>query len=127
MKRILIVEDNELNRDVLSRRLKRFGFRVLLAAGGREGVERARAERPDLILMDLGMPDLDGWESTRLLKADPETRWIPVIALTAHAMLGERERALEAGCNEFDTKPINFDRLLPKMAQLFTSAARQAS
>jgi CheY-like chemotaxis protein len=127
MKRILVVEDNELNRDVLSRRLKRFGFRVLLAPGGREALKLARTERPDLILMDLGMPDLDGWECARQLKTDVETRWIPIIALTAHAMLGERERALDAGCDEFDTKPIDFDRLLPKMAQLFINAARQAS
>jgi two-component system cell cycle response regulator DivK len=127
MKRILIVEDNELNRDVLSRRLSRLGFGVVLANGGREGLALASAGQPDLILMDLGMPEIDGWECTRRLKADPATRWIPIIALTAHAMVGEREKALEAGCDEVDTKPIDFARLLDKMDRLCDAAARRAS
>jgi CheY-like chemotaxis protein len=124
-KRILIVEDNELNRDVLSRRLARQGYRVACAAGGREGLTLAVSEPPDVILMDLGMPDLDGWECSRLLKAEARTRHIPIIALTAHAMLGDRERALEAGCDEFDTKPIDFQRLLLKIRQLTGLAAGQ--
>ncbi|HXT69597.1 MAG TPA: response regulator [Vicinamibacterales bacterium] len=123
MKRILIVEDNELNRDVLSRRLSARNFHVLIATHGREGLRFAETERPDLILMDLGMPEIDGWECARRLKASPTTRQIPIIALTAHAMRGERERALEAGCDEFDTKPIDFTGLLAKMERLLRVAA----
>ncbi len=115
---ILIVEDNEVNRDVLSRRLIRRGFRVVMAADGPQGLAMARTDAPDLILMDLGLPEIDGWECTRRLKADPRTRAIPVIALTAHAMLGERDRALAAGCDEFDTKPIDFPGLLLKIDAL---------
>jgi two-component system cell cycle response regulator DivK len=123
MKRILVVEDNELNRDVLSRRLLRRGYDVLVAADGILGIELAYAERPDLILMDLGMPEVDGWECTRRLKLDRITAAIPIIALTAHAMLGDRQRALDAGCDDFDTKPIDFDGLILKMDRLLQVTA----
>jgi CheY-like chemotaxis protein len=128
MKRILIVEDNELNRDALSRRLVSRGFEVLMAEDGRQGLALARSDRPDLILMDLGLPEIDGWECVRRLRADGLTSSIPIVALTAHAMTGEREKALEAGCDEFDTKPINFRGLLEKMARLLdgTSVANDA-
>jgi two-component system, cell cycle response regulator DivK len=122
MKRILIVEDNEMNRDVLSRRLQRHGFAVLVATDGLDGLEVAKRARPDLILMDLGMPDIDGWECARRLKAETPTTAIPIIALTAHAMLDDRQRALEAGCDDFDTKPINFVGLLEKMNRLLQPA-----
>jgi CheY-like chemotaxis protein len=118
MKRILIVEDNEMNRDVLSRRLARRGYDVILATDGPHGLAMAAMHGPDLILMDLGLPEIDGWECTRRLKADETTKHIPVIALTAHAMVGDRQRALEAGCDEFDTKPIDFVGLLNKMDRL---------
>jgi CheY-like chemotaxis protein len=118
MPRILYVEDNENNVYMLARRLKRHGFEVLVAADGAQGVEIARSEHPDLILMDLNMPVLDGWEATRQLKGTPETRTIPIIALSAHAMSGDRERALEAGCDEYDTKPVQIDSLLTKMRAL---------
>jgi two-component system, cell cycle response regulator DivK len=118
MKRILIVEDNEMNRDVLSRRLARRGYDVLLATDGPHGLAMAAMHGPDLILMDLGLPEIDGWECTRRLKSDETTKHIPVIALTAHAMVGDRQRALEAGCDEFDTKPIDFVGLLNKMDRL---------
>jgi two-component system cell cycle response regulator DivK len=118
MSQVLIVEDNEMNRDVLSRRLVRRGYDVLLATNGPQGVAMARAHGPDLILMDLGMPEVDGWECARILKADASTRRIPIIALTAHAMVGDRQKALDAGCDEFDTKPIDFAGLLRKMKQL---------
>ncbi|MEM7585008.1 MAG: response regulator [Acidobacteriota bacterium] len=118
MPRILLVEDNELNLDMLSRRLKRRKFEVLIAEDGQQGIEVARAERPDLILMDMSLPVLDGWEATRRLKADPEMRDIPVIALTAHAMAEDREKALAAGCDDYDTKPVELRRLLRKMAAL---------
>jgi two-component system cell cycle response regulator DivK len=112
MLRILLVEDNELNRDMLARRLARSGFEVLLAVDGQQGVEATRRERPDLVLMDMSLPCLDGWAATRILKADPNTTAIPVIALTAHAMTGDRERALEAGCDEFATKPVDLRALV---------------
>jgi two-component system cell cycle response regulator DivK len=118
MPRILIVEDNELNRDVLSRRLQRHGFDVVTAPDGREGLRMAERERPDVILMDLGLPEIDGWECVRRLRAAEPTRAIPVIALTAHAMAGDRERALAAGCSDFDVKPINFAALLDKLTSL---------
>jgi two-component system cell cycle response regulator DivK len=122
---ILLVEDDETNRQMLSRRLERRGYAVLIAVNGREGVDRARADAPDLILMDMSMPVLDGWEATRQLKAAPETRSIPIIALTAHAMSGDCARALQAGCDDYDTKPVEFPRLLEKMqAQLDRTAAR---
>ena len=118
MKRILIVEDNDLNRDVLSRRLQRRGFSVIVARDGVEGLALALSEAPQLILMDLGLPEIDGWECARRLKGDAATRHIPIIALTAHAMVGERQKALEAGCDDFDTKPIGFAGLLEKIERL---------
>ncbi|HEV8309218.1 MAG TPA: response regulator [Methylomirabilota bacterium] len=121
MPKILLVEDNEMNRDMLSRRLQRKGYEVVLAVDGQEGVERAQSEGPALILMDMSLPGLDGWEATRRLKAAPATRDIPIIALTAHAMSGDREKALEAGCDDFDTKPIEFPRLLAKIEALLSS------
>jgi CheY-like chemotaxis protein len=118
MKRILIVEDNEMNRDALSRRLRRHGFDVLLAADGQDGLAVARSQHPDLILMDLAMPSIDGWECARLLKSENCTRSIPIIAMSAHAMTGDRQKALDAGCDEFDTKPLDFAGLLEKMDRL---------
>jgi CheY-like chemotaxis protein len=112
---VLIVEDNEMNRDMLSRRLERKGFDVEIAVDGQAGVDQASASLPDLILMDLSLPVMDGWEATRLLKADASTEAIPVIALTAHAMQGDEQKALEAGCDDYDTKPVNFKRLLEKI------------
>src|SRR5688572_29087022 len=107
MLRILLVEDNEMNRDMLSRRLERKGYHVVLAVDGQSGVEMAHAQSPDLVLMDMSLPVLDGWEATRRLKAAPATQHIPIIALTAHAMAGDRDRAIEAGCDDYDTKPID--------------------
>jgi len=118
MPKILLVEDNELNRDMLSRRLERRGFQVLIAVDGEQGVAMAQSEIPDLILMDMSLPVLNGWEAARELKAALETRAIPIIALTAHAMLGDREKAIEAGCDDFDTKPIELPRLLEKIDRL---------
>ena len=118
MTKILLVEDNEMNRDMLSRRLARKGYEVIMALDGRQAVEMATAETPDLILMDMSLPVIDGWEATRQVKAAPATRAIPVIALTAHAMAGDREKAIQAGCDDYDTKPIDFPRLLEKMASL---------
>ncbi len=115
MAKVLLVEDNEMNRDMLSRRLQRKGFEVIVAADGREGVAKASAESPDLILLDMSLPVMDGWEAARQIKHDPETRNIPIIALTAHAMAGDREKALEAGCDEYETKPIELPRLLGKI------------
>ena len=126
MPRILLVEDNEMNRDMLSRRLERKGYEVLLAVDGREGVERAGAEAPDLVLMDMSLPVLDGWEATRILKAAPATRGIPVIALTAHAMSSDRAKALEAGCDDYDTKPIDLPRLLEKIEALLAGSGAPA-
>jgi CheY-like chemotaxis protein len=118
MPKILLVEDNEMNRDMLVKRLTRRGYELINAADGRQGVDLARAELPDLILMDMSLPEIDGWEATKILKADEQTRQIPVIALTAHAMDGDREKALEAGCDEYDTKPVDLKRLINKMNQL---------
>ena len=115
MPKILLVEDNEMNRDMLSRRLLKQGFEMVIAVDGEQAIDLARSEAPDLILMDISLPGLDGWEATRLLKAMPETRSIPIIALTAHAMAGDREKSLAAGCNDYDTKPIDFRRLLDKI------------
>ena len=115
MPKILLVEDNEMNRDMLSRRLIKAGFEMVIAVDGEQAVDLARSEAPDLILMDISLPGLDGWEATRLLKAMPETRSIPIIALTAHAMAGDREKSLAAGCNDYDTKPIDFRRLMEKI------------
>lgn len=115
MTKILLVEDNELNRDMLSRRLQRRGFEVVNAVNGQEGVEMAHSEAPELILMDISLPIMDGWEATRKIKKSPKMRSTPIIALTAHAMVGDREKSLEAGCDDYDTKPIDFQRLLQKM------------
>lgn len=118
MATILIVEDNEMNRDMLSRRLGKRGYSVLTAEDGLAGVEAAASARPDLILMDMSLPGLDGWEATRRVKAAPETAGTPVIALTAHAMAGDRDRAMEAGCDDYDTKPVDIGRLLGKIERL---------
>ncbi len=115
MSKILLVEDNEMNRDMLSRRLERRGYEVVIAVNGAEGVEKASLEIPDLILMDMSLPVMDGWEATKNLKTDPATKSIPIIALTAHAMTGDREKALEVGCDDYDTKPIDLSRLLTKI------------
>ena len=115
MAKILLVEDNEMNWDMLSRRLARKGYQVDIATDGEQGVAMAKTKAPDLILMDMSLPVLDGWEATRQIKADPQTCAIPVIALTAHAMAGDREKAIAAGCDEYDTKPIEFKRLLGKI------------
>jgi CheY-like chemotaxis protein len=119
---ILLVEDNAMNRDMLSRRLTRRGYRVVLAEDGQRGVDLAASEAPHLVLMDMSLPVLDGWEATRRLKSAPETRHIPVIALTAHAMSTDRQQALDAGCDDYDTKPIELERLLAKMEALLGSA-----
>lgn len=122
MIKILLVEDNEMNRDMLSRRLERKEFEVMIAIDGQAGVNMATSEAPDLILMDLSLPVIDGWEATRQIKANPATQPIPVIALTAHAMAGDEEKALQAGCDDYDTKPVNFQRLLGKIEALLNSA-----
>ena len=118
MPKILLVEDNEMNRDMLSRRLVRSGYEVVMAVQGEEGVALAGSASPDLVLMDMSLPVLDGWEATRRLKKDPATREIPIIALTAHAMTGDREKAREAGCDDFDTKPVEYTRLISKIEGL---------
>lgn len=123
MAKILLVEDNEMNRDMLSRRLARKGYEVAIAVDGQQGVEMARSETPDLILMDMSLPVLDGWEATRQIKAATETKAIPIVALTAHAMVGDREKAVEAGCDDFDTKPIELPRLLEKIEALLGGKA----
>ena len=117
MAKILLVEDNEMNRDMLSRRLIKKGYDLVMAMDGEQAIEMARSESPDLILMDISLPGLDGWEATRRLKAMPETEAIPIIALTAHAMAGDKEKCLEAGCNDYDTKPVEFPRLLSKIQE----------
>ena len=116
MPKILIAEDNEMNRDMLSRRLERRGFTVVMAVDGSEGVAMARSEMPDLVLMDMSLPVMNGWEATQAIRADPAIAHLPVIALTAHSMPGDREKAMEAGCNDYDTKPVDLPRLLGKMA-----------
>ncbi len=118
MAKILLVEDNEMNRDMLSRRLSRKGYEVVVSEDGAQGVSMAASERPDLILMDMSLPVIDGWEATRRVKQAPETADIPIIALTAHAMAGDREKAIEAGCDDYDTKPIDLPRLLEKIERL---------
>lgn len=123
MAKILLVEDNEMNRDMLSRRLARKGHEVFIAVDGAEGVEMARSKIPDLILMDMSLPVLDGWQATRQIKAGLETQGIPVIALTAHAMAGDREKCLDAGCDDYDTKPVEFPRLLGKIETLLSKGA----
>jgi len=123
MPKILLIEDNEINRDMLSRRLQRRGYEVAIAVNGATGVRMAHSETPALILMDMSLPDLDGWEATRQIKASAATRAIPVVALTAHAMSGDRERALAAGCDDFDTKPVDLERLLSKIEALLGGRA----
>src|SRR5512141_1624904 len=118
MARILLVEDNEMNRDMLSRRLQKKGHGVLIAVDGESGVQMAVSERPDLILMDMSLPAVDGWEATRRIKGLPEMASIPIIALTAHAMAGDRDKAIEAGCDDYDSKPVDFERLLGKIQML---------
>jgi CheY-like chemotaxis protein len=125
MSRLLIVEDNEMNRDMLSRRLERKGYQVIMAMEGRCGLAAARSETPDLILMDMSLPEIDGWEVARQLKSDITTRSIPVIALTAHAMTSDRQKALEAGCDDYDTKPVEFQRLLTKIQAMLRSASSE--
>lgn len=122
MPKILLIEDNEMNRDMLSRRLMRRGYSVVVAVDGPSGLDLARREAPDLILMDMSLPEMDGWETTRRLRADEAIRRIPVIALTAHAMAGDREKALEAGCDDYDTKPVDFARLEDKIKALLDGA-----
>ena len=123
MPRLLYVEDNEMNRDMLSRRLQRRGFEVLIAEDGEQGVILAAAEKPDLILMDMSLPVLDGWEATRRIKAAPDTQRIPIIGLTAHAMAADRDKCLEAGCDDYDTKPVELGRLLKKIERLLGTGA----
>lgn len=123
MTRILLVEDNEMNRDMLSRRLEKRGFEVIVAVDGEEGVAKALAELPALVIMDMSLPGIDGWEATRRIRAGETTRAIPVIALTAHALTSDRQRALEAGCNDFDTKPVELPRLLAKIETLLGKKA----
>jgi two-component system cell cycle response regulator DivK len=123
MAKILLVEDNEMNRDMLSRRLERKGYEVVLAMDGQSGVEMAHTHAPDLVLMDMSLPVLDGWEATRRLKAAPATQHLPIIALTAHAMSSDREKALEAGCDDYDTKPIDLPRLIGKIEALLEQSS----
>jgi CheY-like chemotaxis protein len=120
MPKILMIEDNEQNRDALSRRLQRHGYDVIAAIDGRQGITMAQAELPDLILMDLNLPDVDGWEATRILKEAPETQAIPIMAMTAHAIAGDQERALQAGCDDYHAKPVEFQRLLTQIEALLT-------
>lgn len=127
MARLLIIEDTENNRVLLTRRLRPAGHEILTAEDAEQGLELARAEQPDLILMDVGLPGMDGWEATRQLKADPETAKIPVIALTAHAMEGDREKSVEAGCNDYETKPIDFPRLIAKVDALLAAVGEEGT
>jgi two-component system, cell cycle response regulator DivK len=120
MVKILLVEDDEMNRDMLSRRLERRGYQLIIAVDGEQGVTMAKTEAPDLILMDMSLPVLDGWEATRKLKGAAETKEIPIIALTAHAMASDRDKAIEAGCNDYDTKPVEFQRLIEKIRALLS-------
>lgn len=123
MTKVLLVEDNEMNRDMLSRRLMRRDFEVVIAEDGQAGVDLAMSEQPDIILMDMSLPIIDGWEATRRVKADPRSCHIPVLALTAHAMSGDREKAMQAGCDDYDTKPVQLDRLLGKINALLEGGA----
>lgn len=124
MSKILLVEDNEMNRDMLSRRLIRRGYEVVMAVDGQQGIDMARTQSPDLVLMDMSLPVMDGWEAAQRLKGAPETQRIPIIALTAHAMVGDREKAVGAGCDDFDTKPIDLSRLLEKIEALLGGKAQ---
>ena len=123
MAKLLLVEDNEMNRDMLTQRLLRKGYEITIAVDGIEGVQKAKNDKPDLILMDMSLPNIDGWEATRIIKDSQETQNIPVIALTSHAMAGDRERSIEAGCDDYDTKPIDFYRLLTKIEMLLNRQA----
>lgn len=123
MAKILLVEDNEMNRDMLSRRLTRKGYEVTTAIDGKEGLDYARTELPDLIIMDMSLPVIDGWTATAMLKQDPKTQHIPVIGFSAHAMIGDREKGMKAGCDDYDTKPVEFPRLIAKIEALLKSAA----
>ena len=125
MAKILLVEDNEMNRDMLSRRLTRKGYEVVVAVDGQEGLDMAASESPDLILLDMSLPVIDGWEAARQLKSQAQTREIPIIALTAHAMAGDREKTLEAGCDEYDTKPVEMPRLLEKIQAILETSATE--
>ena len=125
MTKILLVEDNEWNRDMLSRRLIRRGYEVVIAIDGEQGIAMAQSESPDLILMDMSLPGVDGWEATRLLKATAGTKAIPILALTAHAMSSDREKAIEAGCDDYDTKPVELPRLLGKIEAWLTKSGKQ--
>jgi two-component system cell cycle response regulator DivK len=122
MAKLVLVEDNEMNVDMLSRRLIRRGFEVVIARDGEEGVRRVQSEKPDLVLMDMSLPVLSGWQASEQLKANPDTRAIPIIALTAHAMAEDRQKAIDAGCNDYDTKPVEFSRLLEKISALLAKA-----
>jgi two-component system cell cycle response regulator DivK len=122
MTKLVLVEDNEMNVDMLSRRLIRRGFEVVIARDGEEGVRRVQSEKPDLVLMDMSLPVLSGWQASEQLKADPDTRAIPIIALTAHAMAEDRQKAIDAGCDDYDTKPVEFARLLEKISALLAKA-----
>jgi len=124
MAKLLLVEDNEMNRDMLSRRLTRRGYEVAIAVDGDQGVTMAQSEKPDLVLMDMSLPVIDGWEATRRIKSSEDTRHLPVIGLTAHAMAGDREKAIEAGCDDYDTKPIELERLIGKIEALLPSGAK---
>ena len=126
MPRILLVEDNEMNRDMLSRRLERKGYMVVIAVDGQQAIDFAAAEKPDLILMDMSLPVLDGWEATRQVKADERTKHIPIIALTAHAMQGDEQKAKDAGCDDYDVKPIELPRLIAKIDALLASAGKES-
>ena len=126
MHKILLIEDNEMNRDMLSRRLTRKGFEITIAEDGEKGVQMAETESPNLIIMDISLPVMDGYEATRQIKANPTTRSIPVVALTAHAMSGDREKCLEAGCDEYETKPVDLPRLLDKIEQLLVGSPHES-
>ena len=126
MAKILLVEDNEMNRDMLSRRLERRGYTIVMAEDGQQGVDMARTDSPDIILLDMSLPVIDGWEAARQIKAQPESKDIPVIALTAHAMAGDKEKALQAGCDDYDTKPVELPRLLGKIQALLDKKAAAA-
>ncbi|MEL6248716.1 MAG: response regulator [Cyanobacteria bacterium J06554_6] len=125
--KVLLVEDNEMNRDMLARRLRKIGYEVEIAVNGQEGVIKATQDRPDIVLMDMSLPVMDGWEATRNLKANPDTQQIPVIALTAHAMASDREKAMAAGCDEYDTKPIDWSRLMGKVDALINQPPQSLS
>ena len=127
MPKILLVEDNEMNRDMLTRRLQRYGFSVCCAHDGADGVAMAASERPDLILMDVALGEMDGWEATQLIKANPATSAIPIVALTAHALASDRAKSIEVGCSDFDTKPVDMKRLLRKMRALLPSSPGQSA